>query len=92
MNREYLQEHAIGPVEPAAEPKEEPREDGLCCRCQKRRAETRDKLLCSPCLKKVVREELTPIVRSGPREQVGRSQRSSKVLGGSAIREENEDG
>ncbi len=64
------------------------REDGNCCECGSRDVVTRDGRYCKRCLKKLV-AGLSPIPKQAS-DQIGRSQRSSNTLGGSA--EMREDG
>ena len=62
---------------------QEPRPDGICCRCCDKPAVTTDKLFCLRCLRKLLRDA-NPIVDAAIRERRGRSARSTEVLGGCA--------
>jgi predicted amidophosphoribosyltransferase len=62
------------------------REDGKCCRCNKRLAATRDGRFCRSCLRKVI-NDLSPDVRDLSREnteQIGRKSISLQATEGSA--------
>ena len=65
----------------------DPLPNGLCCRCERKPAVTRDGRFCKTCLRHIVRE-LTPddertLARRGT-DQIGRPARSTAMLGGAA--------
>jgi len=71
----------------------EARPDGLCADCQKEIAVTRDGRFCRKCLKARV-FELSPNSRNltwRGTDQIGRSSRSSKVLGGTVDNDDEND-
>ena len=66
-----------------------PRPDGMCAECVKQEAETNDGRFCKKCIKMILLNEYSSVsrVRDLSRrgtEEIGRSARDTRTLGGSA--------
>ena len=67
----------------------DPRPDGMCAECVKQEAETNDGRFCKKCIKIILLNEYSSVsrVRDLSRrgtEEIGRSARDTRTLGGSA--------
>lgn len=67
----------------------DPRPDGMCAECVKQEAETNDGRFCKKCIKMILLNEYSSVsrVRDLSRrgtEEIGRSARDTRTLGGSA--------
>ena len=60
----------------------DPREDGQCCDCYSKAAETNDGRFCKACLRKRIKAENPDHNRRPIREQKGRASRPTQTLGG----------